>query len=295
MADNMMFGDTSFTVFVYTFTAFMGLIIGSFMNMLIYRVPRGLDTVRGHSICPECKHELGTADLVPFFSYIALRGRCRYCGCRISPRYFIVETANSILWCVFAVHYGLTLAALGWFVAVSALICAAFIDAYTLEVPDRFHAAIAVGGVLMAAGDFMAGLGKDSAIQSFLWGGSPFVTTREQLFPVFSVGLVNRAVGFFCVSGVFLLIALVSRGRAMGGADIKLTAVMGFALGWRAIIIALFLGSLFGVVGSIVSNVIKKRRGDETTHVVPFVPYLAAGMIIAAIYGDRLFSLILTV
>jgi len=226
------------------------------MNVLIYRIPRQQGVSRGRSICPACSHTLSFLDLVPVFSYIFLKGKCRYCGEKISIRYPIVEMLNGLLYVAVAWKFGFSFLALGWFIAVSVLIAVSFIDAEYKIIPDRFPIALAAAGVIMMLSDH----GPD---------------------------LLSRVIGFFSVSVPFLLIGLISGGRAMGGGDVKLMAAAGLCLGWEMNVTALFIGAFIGSIVSVVQMAGGKiKRGSQ----VPFGPYLALGIAASALVGEVLLS-----
>jgi Type II secretory pathway, prepilin signal peptidase PulO and related peptidases len=287
-----------------------GLCFGSFMNVLIYRIPRGIGTVKGRSFCPDCGHTLRWYDLFPVFSYIFLGGRCRYCKAAISLRYAAIELLNAFLWLAYAAKYMLyPMTMVGHFIFGSALICIIFIDAEHMLIFDRFNIAIAVGGVLIAADKFLC--------DNVLYYVYPSTVT-----------ITDRLIGAVCVSGLFFLIALISRGRAMGGGDIKLTAAAGLVLGWQSMLAVLVLASLAGTVGSLIQMAVKKLKttkavksgkiedkpkkpepvvGDSSDssggsddvgdapigHAVPFGPYLAGAMIVMSFLGTELVNIYL--
>ncbi|HPT84539.1 MAG TPA: prepilin peptidase [Bacillota bacterium] len=300
--------ETLLWLYIYFVAFIAGLCAGSFMNVLIYRLPRGIGTVKGRSFCPACGHKLAPSDLVPVFSYIFLGGRCRYCKAPISPRYMAVELLNALLWVAYAhkfMFYPLTM--LAHFVFGSALVCIIFIDAEHMLIFDRFNIAIALSGVAIAA---------DKLIHEYL---DPHAHLHNHFpFPQ-DVSITERLIGAVCVSGLFLLLAIISRGRWIGEGDIKLTAAAGLVLGWKNMLGVLFLASLAGSVISLVLLGIAKRRkparvggdndgaGDAASpkeagggqeyaadeeapagHAVPFGPYLAGAMIVMSFFGTEI-------
>lgn len=248
----------SISYIIYIFVFLYGIAIGSFLNVVIYRLPRKLGMVKGHSFCTSCSHKLGILDLVPLFSYIFLGGRCRYCKDKISIRYPIVEFLNGALWLLVYLKFGFTFIGFGWFIAVSVLLCIAFIDGEHMEIPDRFSVLLALAGVLMAL---------------------------SSEFPILS-----RVIGLFAVSVPLFIIAVISSGKAMGGGDIKLMAAAGFCLGWENTLVALLLGSLFGSIYGLVNM---KKGKVKFKQEVPFGPFLTTGIVIAGLLGDRIISVYL--
>lgn len=248
-------GMVSIHTVLYVLAFLYGTVVGSFVNVLIYRIPRKLNWVSGRSACPACSKQLKIIDLIPVVSYIVLRGKCRYCGAKIPFRYTIVELLNGLLYMAVFIRYGLTLYSLGWYVAVSALIALAFIDAEHRIIPDRFNIVLAVAGLIMA----ISGEKAD---------------------------LLSRVIGVFSVSVPFLAIAVISKGGAMGGGDIKLVAASGFCLGWQMNLVAVFIGSLLGSIYGVALMIM--RKADRKSQ-IPFGPWLAAGIAISGMIGQLRF------
>jgi len=243
-----------------------GLVAGSFLNVVIYRLPRGESIIRPPSSCPECGARLAWFELVPVLSYLFLRGRCRRCGGRISLRYPAVEALTAGLFLTVylmyetqlrgglfppAAHFGWTLAK-GVFLT-GGLIAAAFIDAEHRIIPNRLVLALFGGAVVLVplAGD---------------------------------IGLGSAVLGGLAAGGLLLLLALLSKG-GMGGGDIKFAAVCGLYLGWPAVMIGLFLGALCGSLFGLALVLTKRRRRREP---IPFGPHLAAGFFVALLWGEEL-------
>ncbi len=266
------------TAYIAVIIFVFGAVIGSFLNVLIYRLPIGMDFKKGNSICPNCRHQLNWKDLFPLFSWIFLGGKCRYCKAPISKQYPIVEALNGMCYVLGYIFLcggvnsvsadislgdlGLSLKLVGYMITFSALIVAAWIDFKHQIIPDSMWVAILVGGVFIVVDALLAG----SFTKAFI---------------------VPKIIGFFTVSGLFFLIALVTGGRAMGGGDIKLMAAVGFVLGWKAVIISLFMAAFFGVVFSIGRKIISKEAMRGT---IPFGPFLAMGSAVCAFVGERIFN-----
>ena len=247
-------------VFVFLF----GIVIGSFLNVLIYRMPLGLDFKKGSSFCPDCKHELKWYDLFPLFSWIFLGGKCRYCKAKISPIYPLVEALNGILWVLAYVFYTdceLNFALLGVLMVTSALIVVYFIDMKHQIIPDSMWVTVLLGGVLVYVQDILD--------NGFDW--------RK---------LVARIVGFFLVSTLLYILGLIYKG-GMGGGDIKLMAAAGFLLGWRNVLVALMFGSLLGVLCMAFQKSLKK---SDMKKAVPFGPHLSVGILLALYFATPLLN-----
>lgn len=246
--------------FIYTIIFILifafGAVIGSFLNVLIYRLPRKLNFVKGFSFCPSCEHRLYPKDLVPVFSWIFLGGKCRYCKEPISPRYMLVELfcgAMSLTLYIFHLIYNVyTLPqALLFFTVGAILVVLTLIDADTQEIPDSLNIAIFICGI------------------AAIW-----------IVP--EVTILSRIIGIFVVSVPLLLLAVLISG-AFGGGDIKMMAAAGFLLGWQNTILAAFIGIILGgIYGAILLISRKKGRKEHFA----FGPALAAGVFSAMLGGN---------
>ena len=235
------------------FVFFFGLLIGSFLNVCIWRLPREESIIRPGSHCPACSTVLGARDLVPVLSWLFLRGKCRFCGVKISARYPAVELLTGGLFLVTYLHYGLTPG------LVAALVFSSFMVAITFI--DLDHQIILDGMLALLA---VCGLGLQ------LWTGS--------------VGCVSMLIGAGVGGGLLLLLAILSRG-GMGGGDVKFAAALGFWLGWPGILLGLFLGFVLGGLISVLLLVTRLRGRKDF---IPFGPFIAIGAWIALLYGRRI-------
>lgn len=246
--------ETGLKIGIGAFIFAIGACIFSFLNVMIYRIPRKMSFVRGRSVCPSCSHTLGAADLVPVFSYLFLRGRCRYCKEKIGMRDTLVELLGGALALVCAAVYREQPAAAATvFVFFSILTVTAFIDMDTMEIPDFCWIAI-----------------LPLAVVSY--------------FTMPGVSVAARLIGLVCVSVPMLLLALLIPG-AFGGGDIKLTAACGAFLGWRLMaasaVLAVLAGGLWGIY---LLAAKKKGRRDHFA----FGPFLCTGMLFGLLFGERL-------
>ncbi len=239
-------------LFIPLFAFLAGLCAGSFLNVCICRLPEGGSIAYPPSNCPSCGSRLRAVDLIPVLSYLFLQGRCRYCGGKISAQYPIVELTIGILFLLAYLKHGLTLASLRAAVLFTLVTAAAVIDWRYRIIPDRLNLA------------------------GFVLGAVLLFESREVL--------TANAIGFLAGGGLLYLVALVSRG-GMGGGDIKLAAVMGLLLGWKYLLLALFLAFAAGALVGILLVLLKIKRMKEG---LPFGPYLALGSVVAVLYGDRL-------
>lgn len=265
-----------------------GLCVGSFLNAYIYRLEAKKSILKGRSFCPKCKHKLGAWDLIPVFSFIFLSGKCRYCKKPISWQYPLVEIFTGILF-VLAYQYSnlftlrviegatyklINLITLIYLLSVICLLMVIFV--YDLKhsiIPDKvIYPAIllAIGYLLLAIGiDFLT---NNSASQLTL---SVILKLSNHLLPAIGAG------------GFFFSLVLTSKGRWMGGGDIKLTFFMGLFLGWPKILPAMFFAFISGSLVSFML-IILKRKGLKSQ--IPFGPFLVAGTFVALFWGNAILS-----
>lgn len=245
----------SMSILLFEIYAFIvGLCIGSFLNVVIYRLPLGASIIKPASHCPMCGSPVRPFDNIPLISWVVLMGLCRDCGSSISPRYFLVELLTGTLTWTVARVYGMDISALVFMVFVWSLIAVTFIDLDHQIIPDE----ITLGGVV-------AGL----AVSYFL-----------------PIGLYGSIVGLLVGGGIFFLIAVIAPG-GMGGGDIKLMAAIGAFTGWKHAVFTIIVGSALGaVVGLFMIALFGKGRKDK----IPFGPFLATAAIISVLCGDRIIN-----
>ena len=236
----------------YVFLTLCGLCVGSFTNVLIFRVPRGEEWVKTPSHCLSCGHRLRWYENVPLLSYLAQGGRCRACGVRLSPQYPAVEALMGALWlCAGLTRRGDVADAVLVCLLFPALVALSVIDWRTFEIPDGFNIYIAVLGLVRLALDVS--------------------------------GWQARLIGAVSVSGFFLLILLVTRGAGIGFGDVKLMAAAGLFLGFPGVLLAMLAGSVAGVVVHPL-----RMRFSHAEKKLAFGPYLAFGIALAALFGEPL-------
>lgn len=234
---------------------FFGACVFSFLNVLVYRLPRALNFVSGRSFCPNCEHSLSYADTVPILSFLFLRGKCRYCKSPISWRYTIVEALGAALSVLcFLRSETLLLFALN-FVFLFLLTAVSLIDIDTMEI----HPALQYALLALAACSCL-------------------------LNP--SLGLLARGIGAICVSlPMFIIERIIPDGFGFG--DIKLMAIAGLFLGWKLTLLSFFLAILTGGVYGIYLLLIRKK--GRTEHFA-FGPFLCLGMCAALFYGELMIN-----
>src|SRR5439155_23900281 len=231
------------------------------------RIPNGESVVHPPSRCPKCKAAIAFYDNIPLLSYLFLKGRCRFCGERISPRYFVVELLMASLAVALYYEFGFGIAFAASFVFVAALIVISFIDLDVRIVPDVISLpGIIVGLALSVAGYFL------------ISGESPIVPS-----PVSSV-LGTLAGGGFLLATAWIY-EKVTGVEGMGGGDIKLLAMIGAFLGWPSIPITLFFASL---VGSVVGIACMVATGAGRRLALPFAPFLCSGALLFIFFGKDL-------
>ncbi len=238
---------------LYTMIFLFGITIGSFLNVCIYRIPKKEDIVLERSHCMSCGNVLKWYELIPVFSFLFLRGKCRNCGAKLSMQYPMIELLNGILYLLVAAVKGFTIESVLFCICTSVLIVIAVIDWRTYEIPFGCNVIIGILGMVR------------------------LVTDLSHWY--------EYVIGFCVVSGLFLLIYLITKGRGIGGGDIKLMAAAGLLLGWQKILLSLMIGS---IAGSVIHLTLMKLKNKE--RVLAFGPYLALGIFIAMIYGNELIN-----
>lgn len=238
----------------------LGIIIGSFLNVCIYRIPKNESIVYPPSHCSDCSHKLNYKDLIPLLSYLSLRGKCRYCGGAISPQYPFVEFLNGIIYIINFYYFGLSLDFVFYSIILSILIVISFIDYKHQIIPDGLILLILISGII------------HKMLLYFVY--------KENIY------LFDSFAGFASAFIIFLLIAIVSKG-AMGGGDIKLIASLGFILGLKRIILNILLSFIIGAVLSIVLLITgKKGRKDP----IPFGPFINISFMATLLFGHNIIN-----
>ncbi len=241
-------------MFSYVIFFLFGLVVGSFLNVCIYRIPRNRSIIWPSSRCPACNAPIRAVDNIPLISYILLRGRCRECSGPISARYPLVEGLNALFYVVLLWRYGLTAGTIVFMVFFSTLLVITFIDLDFQIIPDL----ITIPGTVI----FL--------VLAIFIVIDPF--SRQA-----PLGLRQSVSGLLLGFGLYYAIAVLSKG-GMGGGDIKMMAMVGALTGWKGVLFTTFFGSLAGSIFGI-SLMLLKGRGRKSR--IPFGPFLAFG---AALY-----------
>ena len=239
-----------------------GLVIGSFLNVCIYRIPIGKTIVKGRSYCPNCNALIPWYLNVPVLSFLFLKGRCKFCNSPISKRYLLVESLTGILYLAVWFIFGFTYESLFIAALLSILIIISFIDFDTQTIPDGLVLLILALGIIHG--------GYQSICLDAPWH--------------------IWVIGFFAASLPLFILGLIVA-NSMGGGDIKLMAAAGLFIGWKLILLSLFIGSIYGAIYS--AFILIRRKGNMKT-AIPFGPYLSMGITTAVLFGEKLISWYLT-
>lgn len=239
------------TVLAYIIIFLYGIVIGSFLNVCILRIPKGESVVTERSHCMSCGYRLKWYDMFPVFSYLFLKGKCRQCGEKISIQYPLIEAANGLLWIIGFACFGITWDMLLVCFLFSALLTLSVIDFRTYEIPFGINVFIGILGLIRMCLDY---------------------------------GNWSRyVIGFFAVGLPLLILCLATKGKGIGGGDVKLMAVAGLFLGWQSVILAFILGCFYGSV----IHIIRMKIAGEG-RVLAMGPYLSMGIVSALVFGDRI-------
>jgi leader peptidase (prepilin peptidase) / N-methyltransferase len=252
------------------FVFVLGACVGSFLNVVIYRIPAELSLLYPPSRCPTCHNQLKAYDNVPIFGWLKLRGRCRFCKTRISMRYPIVEAVTAILFLLVFWQFGYSLQTLGYWAFISWLLTLSLIDLDTLTLPNSLTQSGLVMGILF----------------QFAVGFLPALTSAGTIEPLIS-GIIGMVVGIWLFDSISLVGSIIFGQTAMGGGDAKLAAMMGAWLGWKYLLLASFLACALGAFvggGAIALGLLERRKP------MPFGPFLALGSAITVFLGEAILS-----
>ncbi len=235
-----------------------GAIVGSFLNVCIIRIPKEESIITPGSHCPHCKKPILFYDNIPLISYFLLGGTCRYCEKTISLQYPLIEGITALFSLLLFLRFGPSLSYLIYFVFVCALIVITVIDLYHQIIPD----VISLPGV---------GVGLLSSLII------PQITFFNSLFGI----LLGGGSLFLVATGYQWLF----KREGMGGGDVKLLAMIGAFLGWKAVILTILLSSL---IGSIIGIIVIALKGKDFKYAIPFGPFLSLGATISLFYGQNI-------
>lgn len=238
-----------YNLIFYIWIFLFGIVIGSFLNVCILRIPNRESIAKDRSHCMQCGYQLKWYDLIPLFSYLFLGGRCRQCKKHISLQYPIIEGVNGLLYVLIFVIKGWNLDAVIYCFLASALLTLSVIDFRTYEIPFGINVFIFILGIV-------------------------HLLLHISDWKQYLIGLV-------LVSGIFEIIFLASKGRAIGGGDVKLMAAAGLLIGWKLSYLAMIAGC---VIGSVI-HLIRMKVAKEG-HKLAMGPYLAIGILLSVLWGE---------
>ena len=237
-----------------------GAMIGSFLNVCIHRLPKEESIVRPGSHCPKCKTPIQYYDNIPLISFLLLRGKCRYCQASISIQYPIVEAITALSSFFLFITFGVSLSFIYYFSFVAALIAITVIDLYHQIIP----VVISLPGVVIGL------LGSLVIPQITFWSSL--------------IGVLSGGGSLFLVATVY---QWLFKREGMGGGDVKMLAMIGAFLGWKAVILTILLSSF---IGSIIGITVIFIKGKDFKYAIPFGPFLALGAVISLFFGENLIS-----
>ena len=240
-------------IILYIMIFLIGISIGSFLNVCIYRIPKKEDIVFERSHCMSCGNVLKWYELIPLFSFLVQGGKCRNCKTKLSAQYPLIELLNGLIYVWIFIVKGFCPESILFCICASVSIVISVIDSRTFEIPFGCNIIIGILGIVRV-----------------------FLNLAHWY---------DYVIGFFVVSGLFLIIYWITKGRGIGGGDIKLMAAAGLLLGWQNILLSLMIGS---IAGSVIHLALMKIQGKD--RVLAFGPYLAFGIFISMLYGNDIIT-----
>jgi len=254
--------------------AVIGLCVGSFLNVVVYRLPLGMNLAKPDSHCPNCKNHIAWYDNIPILSYLILRGKCRHCKLPISPRYIFVEFINGMLWLasVFAFYEKGIWYIIACALFLSILLTMSLCDLENLFIPDTLQIALAIVAI---GAIFADNIGYEQKLIGLAVGG-----------------------GFFLI---FYFLAFIMFGReGLGFGDVKLMAGVGLFLGWKNVIVGVIISVFSALVIIAISKLFFNKKtdmqgmSDGSSEEIPFGPFLAFGATIALFFGNTIIDMYLS-
>jgi prepilin signal peptidase PulO-like enzyme (type II secretory pathway) len=252
-------------VFLIVIFAILGLVVGSFLNVCIDRLPGNKSIVFPPSHCQACQRKLATRDLIPVVSYLMLRGRCRTCRAYIPKRIFWVELSTAVIFGLLAWHYGLSVE-----LGVMAFYASLFTVIFVIDLEQGLILnKVVYPGMIVAF------------LLSLPWLGAE-VWLTDVIQPSVASAALGGAIGF----ALFLVIALLSRG-GMGWGDVKLAGLIGLATGFPMVFVAVITGAILGGIVAVIMLITRRRTSRGS---IPFGPFLAATAMITLLWGTNILN-----
>ena len=252
---------------IYLLIFIFGSVIGSFLNVCIYRMPRDESIVSPRSRCVACRKPIPWYDNIPFLSYIFLKGKCRFCREKISFRYFAVELISAVTFLILFVYFGFTAKFWIYSLVTFSLIIVTFVDLEFQIILDR----ISIGGLVLGI-----------ILSVFVLDLHNALTWKH--------GLMDSVIGALAGGGIIYLTGflgkLAFKKEAMGGGDVKLMAMLGAFLGWKLAILIFFLAPFFGTPAGLYIKFVKKHD------IIPYGPYISIAGFVVMIWGNKILGLL---
>lgn len=260
-----------FNSFIYVIVFAFGSAIGSFLNVVVYRLPAGLSILWPPSRCPKCLNRLRLYENVPVFGWLWLRGRCNHCRSPISVRYPLVEAATGLLFLLIFWQFGVSVQTLGLWAFFSWLLALSLIDCDTMTLPNSLtRSGLVAGLVFQVAKGWWPTFSPIDSVNNLVLGG-----------------ILGAVVGLWLFDIIGFAGSIAFGQNAMGAGDTKLAALMGAWLGWKYLLIAGFIACVAGAFaggGAIAIGLLDRRQP------MPFGPFLAIGAAITALWGEAILS-----
>jgi leader peptidase (prepilin peptidase)/N-methyltransferase len=245
----------------------LGACIGSFLNVVVYRIPADISLVHPPSRCPHCFHPLGKTENVPVLGWLWLRGRCRWCKTPISSRYPLIEAITGLMFLAVFWQFGYSSLTLGYWAFLSWLLSLSLIDFDTMTLPSSLTKSGLIVGLA-----FQVGIG---------WQEKATVGISQQLM----FGIAGMVLGIWSIETIAVVGSLILKQQAMGDADGKLMAMIGAWIGWKLVLLSSFLacgiGAIFGL-GAIGLGILDRKQP------IPFGPFLALGGVLSLFWGEAI-------
>jgi leader peptidase (prepilin peptidase) / N-methyltransferase len=261
--DNLIVAIAS--VFVFAF----GASIGSFLNVVVYRLPAGLSLIHPPSRCPHCLHQLGATENIPVFGWLWLKGKCRWCRSPVSWRYPTVEAITGLLFLLVFWQFGFNLVTVGYWALLSWLLSLSLIDLDTMTLPNSLTKSALIAGLVF------------QIIQGWQTNGWQGISNHLMF------GISGAVLGIWLLWSIRILGTIAFQQPAMGDADEKLMAAIGAWLGWKCVLLtglfACFTGVVIGV-GAIALSLVDRKQP------IPFGPFLSLGAVLTIFWGQEILS-----
>ncbi|MCX7926795.1 MAG: prepilin peptidase [Candidatus Omnitrophica bacterium] len=264
--------------FEKVFIFIIGAVVGSFLNVCIYRLPRQESIISPASHCPQCQKSIVWYDNIPILSYFFLWGRCRYCKVKISFRYVLVESITAISFVLFYQHFGFSFNLVYYLILICCLIVATFVDLAHRIIPDE----VSIGGMLFAlVVNILRGISINPLHFSFYPGFMSLLGILVGGGILFSVGWIFDLVYFKILKRP----PIQGETESMGGGDIKLLAMIGAFLGWKAALLTFFIAPFLGIFVAIGNLLVRKD------HLIPYGPFLSLAAVITIFWQQSILNI----